>query len=196
MIELRECKIQSKPLSPKNVYIRKIKESSKKKTKSLKHVSGEKIKFDTIKKARISFFLKNKNKIRRQCVGYALLITENGIANYIEKVEKITFRKKERSKSILYPNAIIYAAFYRNYPIYVGQTTLTLEERVERHLQDSKRKKTQFYDFMISHDYDIRFGRIEILNNVIQNEINDAEKYWIKFFDTFEHGCNSTPGGR
>lgn len=173
-----------------------MKESSRKKTKHLKYVPREKIKFNTIGIAKISFFLKNKNKIKRQCMGYALIINKNGIANYIEKVEKITFRKKERNKSVLYPNAIIYAAFYRDCPIYVGQTTLTLEERVERHLQDSKRKKTEFYDFIISHDYDIRFGRIEVLSNVTQNEINDAEKYWIKFFDTFEHGCNSTPGGR
>lgn len=78
---------------------------------------------------------------------------------------------------------------------YIGQTTTTLKERIDHHKRTYNIKNYHFY-------YAIRkYGWDDFEWEVIEDNINDAnilnerEKYWIKYYDSYENGYNSTRGG-
>jgi group I intron endonuclease len=85
-----------------------------------------------------------------------------------------------------------------NNKVYIGQTQKTLEERFKHHVNFAKK------------DYrskDICFARairkygennfiIEKIDEADSKELlNEKEKYWINFYDSFKSGYNSTLGG-
>jgi Trp operon repressor len=83
---------------------------------------------------------------------------------------------------------------------YIGQTTLTLEERKKYHHEASKQ-------LMLNDTKGFLFGKIirfigfenfswRILEeNIPINELNSKEEYYIKKYDTFLNGYNSSRGG-
>jgi group I intron endonuclease len=80
---------------------------------------------------------------------------------------------------------------------YIGQTTKTMDQRRKCHIYDA----INHLDFSPFHKALNKYGvdifvwkEIDYANN--RKELNDKEKFWIKFFDTYiGHGYNATPGG-
>lgn len=79
-----------------------------------------------------------------------------------------------------------------NNKCYIGQTTRNIQERWKEHLSRLE-NKNKFYNA-------IKFYGIEnfIISQVEEcpNELlNEREIFWIKFYDSYESGYNSTGGG-
>lgn len=94
---------------------------------------------------------------------------------------------------------IIYKATFPNGKSYIGQTIYELEYRKSKHKGDYKSKNLIFY-------YAIRkYGWNNIIWEIIdtaetQEELNEKEKYWIKYYNTHfkaenSNGYNMTTGG-
>lgn len=91
--------------------------------------------------------------------------------------------------------AIIYKVTNKeNKKSYIGQTTQEPEVRWYHHLEDA------------SLGSDLKFHRAlrkygkdgfdwEIIETVEPEKLNEREKYWIAFYDSFHNGYNSTIGG-
>ena len=80
-----------------------------------------------------------------------------------------------------------------NRKAYVGQTTQTMEERWGDHIYDSMRLDYKFYRAL--NKYGIVCWTHEIIAEYDDEILNEAEVYWIAYFDTFRSGYNSTTGG-
>lgn len=75
---------------------------------------------------------------------------------------------------------------------YVGQST-NLEERYKRHNRDWINGTTDFYEAIQEWGWD-NFS-YEVLEICEKEELNNKEKYWIAFYDSFYNGYNETKGG-
>ena len=84
-----------------------------------------------------------------------------------------------------------------NDKVYIGKTTLpSIEERFCEHSRDSKRKKNEkrpLYNAI--NKYGIEHFSIILIEEVPLNQLEEREKYWIKFFDSYKNGYNATLGG-
>lgn len=79
---------------------------------------------------------------------------------------------------------------------YVGKTSLTLEQRWRRHIQDSQRDKISNRPlYRAFHKYGIDNFRIEELEQCEEDEASDREQFWIKELNTYAVGYNATLGG-
>lgn len=84
-----------------------------------------------------------------------------------------------------------------NQMVYIGQTKQTLEERDKKHL-------SQLKDNTYFHRAIQKYGRenftLELVEDKIPfNQLNEREKYWINYFDSFYttgKGYNLTQGGQ
>lgn len=74
---------------------------------------------------------------------------------------------------------------------YVGLTTRSLEIRWKEH----KRHKSQKIDEAINQ-YGAEHFQIQELEQCSDELLDEREIYWIKYYDSFNHGYNVTPGGR
>lgn len=84
-----------------------------------------------------------------------------------------------------------------NNKVYIGQTIRPLAERYERHFNDAYECKHPGIHFQRAIR---KYGRDAFYIEVIdegncRTELDEKEKYWIKFYDSVAHGYNSTPGG-
>lgn len=90
--------------------------------------------------------------------------------------------------------------------IYIGQTTLTLRERWNEHSSkyrkykrkienkdESFRGRSHLYRAMVK--YGIDTFKMEMMEEIPNETLNDREKYWIKEFDSVKTGYNLQPGG-
>lgn len=79
-----------------------------------------------------------------------------------------------------------------NSKIYVGQTVQSLDLRFKEHIND-------VMDNCIIHKamrkYGINNFWIEPIEECDNNLLNDKEKYWIQYFDSYKNGYNATLGG-
>lgn len=91
-----------------------------------------------------------------------------------------------------------------NGKIYIGQTTLTLEERKKTHKRDSQRisdeklKRNHFYRAIRKYGWE-NFSW-EVLQDNIEtiDELDELEQYYIKLYNTFNNpsrGYNNQSGG-
>lgn len=81
-----------------------------------------------------------------------------------------------------------------NDKLYIGQTQQTLIRRWQEHLCDSKKTDTHLYRAM--RKYGTEHFMIEIIEKDIPpTQLDEREKYWIQFYDSYINGYNSTPGG-
>lgn len=79
---------------------------------------------------------------------------------------------------------------------YVGKTLKTIEQRWQEHIQDSGKEKIQKRPlYSAIKKYGIENFIIEEIEKVDVDNINEREKYWIKFLNTFKNGYNATIGG-
>lgn len=76
---------------------------------------------------------------------------------------------------------------------YVGQTRRTVEQRWKEH--------QYYYEGCIKlqraiKKYGIESFKVETLEQCDDSELDDREKYWISYYDTFNNGYNLTLGGQ
>lgn len=95
--------------------------------------------------------------------------------------------KENLSKGLIY--------CYQHMPTgerYIGQTT-NFKKRQREHLNDA-RINLRFHNLLKKHPEDFQISILE--DNIEKSELDEKEKYWIKFYDTFNGlGFNLTPGG-
>ena len=83
-----------------------------------------------------------------------------------------------------------------NDKIYIGQTTTSLEKRFRGHLGDMEREvNNKFYNAMKKHGAEnFYIEPIEIGINSLES-LSEREVFWIRYYDTYNNGYNSTEGG-
>lgn len=81
-----------------------------------------------------------------------------------------------------------------NNKLYIGQTVQTLGIRFTNHKMASKLEKTKLYNAF--NKYGIENFHITLIEEVEDyNLLNEREKYWINYYDSYNNGYNSTLGG-
>ena len=84
-----------------------------------------------------------------------------------------------------------------NNKIYIGQTKQSLEQRHKNHLYELK-DNTYFHRAILK--YGINNFKLELIEDKIPyNKLDEREKYWIKYYDSFYttgKGYNLTEGGQ
>ena len=81
---------------------------------------------------------------------------------------------------------------------YIGQTIQPLEKRHKRHLYDSKTDNLYFHRALQKYGSN-NFELTILEENISSDQLDEKEKYWIKYYDTFylnDNGYNMTEGGR
>src|SRR3990167_43024 len=92
---------------------------------------------------------------------------------------------------------IIYKLTNRvNGKIYIGQTTLTLEERFKSHIYNAKFDKSRVILRAITKYGTENFNKEVLYECSSKEEMNEKEKYFIKYFNSkLPNGYNMTDGG-
>ena len=83
-----------------------------------------------------------------------------------------------------------------NNKVYVGKTLHTIEKRFAQHIVDSKRiqnKNRPLYAAI--NKYGIEHFHIELIETVDSTILNQQEKYWIEYYNSYHYGYNATYGG-
>lgn len=80
-----------------------------------------------------------------------------------------------------------------NEKIYIGQSIRPINQRFKRHINDALNhvKDTHFCRAVCKYGKD-SFKIEEIDTAVSQEELNEKEQYWIKFYDSVNNGYNET----
>lgn len=80
-----------------------------------------------------------------------------------------------------------------NDKIYVGKTCSTIAERWSKHLYAYTRYDWHLYRAM--RKYGVENFHIEAIEECTNENLDEKEKYWIKYYNSFEKGYNMTIGG-
>lgn len=84
-----------------------------------------------------------------------------------------------------------------NNKVYIGQTVKTIKKRWQQHqCNSSKEYFNQVVLYKAISKYGIEHFHIEEIETVDNQYLDEREKYWIKYYDSYNHGYNSTIGGR
>lgn len=83
--------------------------------------------------------------------------------------------------------------------VYVGQTN-NLEYRHKQHIKyDPYNINNKEYNYPLSRGIrkygENEYELIVLEDNLLQNQLNEREIYWIKFYDTYFNGYNQSTGG-
>lgn len=84
-----------------------------------------------------------------------------------------------------------------NKKVYIGQTTININERFKQHMKNStiNSKNQKFYRAIKKYGKENFY--IEALeNNIDENKLNEKEIYYIDKYNSFFNGYNSTKGGK
>lgn len=83
-----------------------------------------------------------------------------------------------------------------NDKIYVGQTIRPIEERFHRHIQEALSNKLDTHFARAIREYGPEHFFVTCIDTASsKEELNQKEIYWIKYYNSFEEGYNSTFGG-
>lgn len=84
-----------------------------------------------------------------------------------------------------------------NGKIYIGQTIQTVKERFYQHCAT---KCSDSVLNMAIHRAIKKYGKsnftIEVIEEVDKDSLNDREKFWIEYYNSYNNGYNSTRGGQ
>lgn len=86
-----------------------------------------------------------------------------------------------------------------NGKVYIGQNRHSLEHRMKVHHRDSERIDTYFYRAIRKYGWDSFSWEILKDDITTQEDLDEAERYYIKIFDSFDNknaGYNTTSGGQ
>ena len=81
-----------------------------------------------------------------------------------------------------------------NDKVYIGKTEFNIEKRFQEHCRDAlkdRNEKRPLYNAM--NKYGIEHFKIEEIEQC--NDIENREKYWIEYYDSYNNGYNATLGG-
>lgn len=81
--------------------------------------------------------------------------------------------------------------------VYIGQTTGSIQARFKQHLYDSKKHINDTHKFYnairtIGADH----FKIEIIEECDNDKLDEQERYWINYYDSYNNGYNSKNGGQ
>lgn len=80
-----------------------------------------------------------------------------------------------------------------NNKLYIGQTSVGIKTRWSQHLSNYLTNNAVLYRAMRKHGAGI--FHIEQIEECENDMLNEREKYWISYYDSYKNGYNSTPGG-
>lgn len=84
-----------------------------------------------------------------------------------------------------------------NGKVYIGQTIQTIKERFYQHCAI---KCSDSVLNMAIHKAIKKYGKsnftIEVIEEVDKDSLNDREKFWIEYYNSYNNGYNSTRGGQ
>lgn len=84
-----------------------------------------------------------------------------------------------------------------NGKIYIGQTVKTVEKRFIQHKNNSNKEYfSQIALYKAFNKYGIENFICEEIESVPNERLDEREKYWIEYYDSYFNGYNSTLGGR
>lgn len=77
--------------------------------------------------------------------------------------------------------------------VYIGITRNSIEYRWSQHLYDCEYVDNKFYKAM--REYGKQNFKCEIIEEIDNSILEEREKYWINYYDSYKNGYNSTLGG-
>lgn len=81
--------------------------------------------------------------------------------------------------------------------IYIGQTTKSLKKRWRQHkCCSTKPYFSQVVLYKAINEYGIEHFQMEKIEEVDNSKLDERERYWIKSYNSFHEGYNSTLGGK
>lgn len=84
-----------------------------------------------------------------------------------------------------------------NNKMYIGQTVKTVEKRFTQHKNNSNKSYfSQIALYKAFNKYGIENFKCETIEEISNELLDEREKYWIEYYDTYFDGYNSTLGGR
>ena len=133
----------------------------------------------------------------------SLSLSEEGATTILlrSRIENDYYSKRENSLQNRNMNKIL-GIIYKitndvNEKIYIGQTIKTVKKRWQQHIcNSSKEYFSQIVLYKAMNKYGIEHFKIEEIEEVENEFLDEREKYWIKYYDSYNHGYNSTIGGR
>lgn len=82
-----------------------------------------------------------------------------------------------------------------NSKIYIGQTINTIEYRFRCHINEANQQNHQNKFHNALREIGPEHFKIELIEECDNDELNDRECYWIKYYDSVNTGYNTTWGG-
>ena len=84
-----------------------------------------------------------------------------------------------------------------NDKVYIGQTIKTVQKRFAQHKNNSNKEYfSQIVLYKAFNKYGIENFICEEIEEVPNDKLDEREKYWIEYYDSYFNGYNSTLGGR
>lgn len=84
-----------------------------------------------------------------------------------------------------------------NDKVYIGQTIKTVQKRFTQHKNNSNKEYfSQIVLYKAFNKYGIENFICEEIEEVPNEKLDEREKYWIEYYDSYFNGYNSTLGGR
>ena len=81
-----------------------------------------------------------------------------------------------------------------NNKVYIGQTSRNIEIRWKEHLRHCTSQDQPLYKAMVKYGKEKFY--IQCLEECPDSILNEREKYWIDYFDSYNNGYNATLGGQ
>lgn len=79
--------------------------------------------------------------------------------------------------------------------VYIGQTKGSIQARFKEHCYDSKRDCQNKFHKAIK-DLGVEHFKVELIEECPNSQLDEREKYWIAFYDSYNNGYNSNKGGQ
>lgn len=79
--------------------------------------------------------------------------------------------------------------------LYIGKTNGTIGERWSKHIWSAQHKPNNYKLYNAMNKYGIDNFHIIELEQCNPDIVSDRERYWIKYYDSYNNGYNLTPGG-
>lgn len=84
-----------------------------------------------------------------------------------------------------------------NDSIYIGQTVKTAEKRFQQHRNNyDKPYFSQLTLYKAFKKYGLENFSFEVIEEIENEKLDEREKYWIDYYDSYKNGYNMTLGGR
>lgn len=84
-----------------------------------------------------------------------------------------------------------------NNKVYIGQTSKDVSQRFDQHKKDYLRPyRSHLLIYKAMNKYGLDNFRFETIEEIENCFLDEREKYWIKYYNSFKNGYNSTLGGK